>query len=329
MAKASTGTIFDINDIKNHKELLPLYILAGEDLLGIEKAAKYLEHRSEEFVQSDFDKAVFYGDTTSTSEVLSLTSSFPFSSDKKFYLYKDFDKARDRKEIIKYFSSPVDFTILVVLFPGKIDSKLEIYKKAKEAGYLFEAKIPKGIELAQWLVGQAELRKRKLSIANAQYIIEIIGDNRSMLEPQLEKIVTYIGEENEITPDAIKQIASSLKEYSIFDLQNALVANNKEKAMTIVLNLLSNGMVPVQITSMLIKFYNNMLRVKDITSQADANKDLGLYLPWMFESAKRDSEKFTIQRLNNAFDALIEAELDIKKYSAADDILLLKLIAKL
>ena len=59
-------------------------------------------------------------------------------------------------------------------------------------------------------------------------LIDIVGENREMLEAQLDKILVYLNENREISLDSIKLLSTSLREYNIFDLQNAI--GRKDKA---------------------------------------------------------------------------------------------------
>jgi len=58
-------------------------------------------------------------------------------------------------------------------------------------------------------------------------LIDIVGENREMLEAQLEKIFVYLNENKEISVESLIALSTSLKEYNIFDLQNAIGKKNK------------------------------------------------------------------------------------------------------
>ncbi|MCU0333277.1 MAG: hypothetical protein MUC75_07985 [Ignavibacteriaceae bacterium] len=64
----------------------------------------------------------------------------------------------------------------------------EPYKTLDANNFLFEAKELKGKNLIDWLMSEAEEKGKKLSEENAQVLFDIVGENRNMLEDQLEKI---------------------------------------------------------------------------------------------------------------------------------------------
>ncbi len=69
-------------------------------------------------------------------------------------------------------------------------------------------------------------------------LTDISGENRNTLEAQLEKIFLYIGDSKEITIESIRGLSTSLKQYTIFDLQNAIGKKSKSHALKVANNLL-------------------------------------------------------------------------------------------
>ena len=67
-----------------------------------------------------------------------------------------------------------------------------------QTNFLFEAKELKGRNLIDWLISIAEEKGKKLSEENAQVLVDIVGENRNMLEDQLEKICIFLNEKKEI-----------------------------------------------------------------------------------------------------------------------------------
>ncbi len=180
--------------VKNLKknDFLPIYYFFGEDSYSIDNTVKYIQEAMEPLITSDFDKETFYGENKSLNEVLSFASTFPFGSEKKLIIFKEFEKVRDKKNLVSYVKSPVDFTTIIITHEGKISSlDSEPYKSLLQNNFIFEAKELKGNSLINWLVEYSSKNKRTLTSENAQILVDIVGENRSLLEAQLEKIFIY------------------------------------------------------------------------------------------------------------------------------------------
>ena len=237
MAKSKAPAIQDIEKQLKQKKLLPVYYLFGEDTYSVDITFAEIEKVVQPFITSDFDKEVLYGENQNFTNIIGLASTFPFGSEKKLIIVKQAEKLKDKKEkkeILSYFESPADFTVLVFLHEGTITNPTsEPYKTLANQGYLFEAKELKGKSLIDWLISTVEKNGKTISYDNAQLLTDISGENRNTLESQLEKIFIYVGDNKEITIDSIRGLSTSLKQYTIFDLQNAIGKKNKSAALKV------------------------------------------------------------------------------------------------
>jgi DNA polymerase-3 subunit delta len=102
---------------------------------------------------------------------------------------------KDKKNLVSYLESPPDFTVLVLIHYGSITNfSTEPFESLLRNNFLFEAKELKGDNLVNWLIEFVEAKGKILTSDNAQMLVDISGENRSMLESQLEKIFTFLGE---------------------------------------------------------------------------------------------------------------------------------------
>ncbi len=333
MAKNKAPTIQDIEKQLKQKKILPLYYLFGEDGYSIEVTVDAIEKAVQPFITSDFDSESFYAENQSFSNIISLASTFPFGSEKKLIIFKQVEKVKDKKELTSYAKSPSDFTTLVCIHEGTISSAdSEPFKTLAAQGFLYEAKELKGKSLIEWLISTVEKNDKTISYDNAQLLTDISGENRNMLEAQLEKIFLYIGESKEITIDSIRGLSTSLKQYTIFDLQNAIGKKNKSAALKVLYNLLKNGMEPIQIVAMLNKYFTGLARLTELTT-ANTNefqiaRILGTH-PFYLKDYRSARGLYSDIHLTNAFSALLKADLAIKTTSLDDYTLLSVLIAEI
>ncbi|HCY75260.1 MAG TPA: DNA polymerase III subunit delta [Ignavibacteriales bacterium] len=333
MAKNKAPAIQDVEKQLKQKKILPLYYLFGEDGYSIEVTVDAIEKAVQPFITSDFDNESFYAENQSFSNIISLASTFPFGSEKKLIIFKQVEKVKDKKELTSYAKSPADFTTLVCIHEGTISSAdSEPFKTLAANGFLYEAKELKGKSLIEWLISTVEKNDKTISYDNAQLLTDISGENRNMLEAQLEKIFLYIGESKEITIDSIRGLSTSLKQYTIFDLQNAIGKKNKSAALKVLYNLLKNGMEPIQIVAMLNKYFTGLARLTELitanTNEFQIARILGTH-PFYLKDYRSARGLYSDIHLTNAFSALLKADLAIKTTSLDDYTLLSVLIAEI
>jgi DNA polymerase-3 subunit delta len=336
MAKSKAPAIQDIEKQLKQKKLLPVYYLFGEDTYSVDITFTEIEKIVQPFITSDFDKEVLYGENQNLTNIIGLASTFPFGSEKKLIIVKQAEKLKDKKEkkeILSYFESPAEFTVLVFLHEGTITNPTsEPYKTLASQGYLFEAKELKGKSLIDWLISTVDKNGKTISYDNAQLLTDISGENRNALESQLEKIFIYVGDNKEITIDSIRGLSTSLKQYTIFDLQNAIGKKNKSAALKVVFNLLKNGMEPIQIIAMLNKYFTSIARLNELTTANTNEFQVARIMsthPFYLKDYHSARRMYSDKHLTAAFSALLKADLSIKTTSLDDYTLLSVLIAEI
>jgi len=316
MAKSKAPSILQINPDLNKGKLAPIYYFFGEESFSIDSALSSVEAAVEPLISSEFDKEIFYGEERSLGEVLGLATAFPFGSERKILVFKQFEKVRDKKPLKDYALAPADFTVLVLIHNGTITNlSSEPYKTLLVNNFIFEAKKLRGNTLLDWLVSYAESKGKTLQRENAQVLVDMVGENRSLLEAQLEKILLYLKDKNEITIESIQVVSSSLKQFTIFDLQDAIAVMDKPRAIEIAFNLLENGFEPVFIVSMLTRYFTGLSKVTELKSKnmpdQTAARIVGTH-PFYYKGYVKARTLFSDEKLIEVFRALLKADISIK-----------------
>jgi len=333
MAKSKAPSILKVNPELKKGKLAPIYYFFGEDSFSLDSALSSVEAAVEPLLSSEFNREVFYGEDRSLGDVLNLAAAFPFGSEKKIIVFKQFEKVKDKKPLKNYALAPADFTVLVLIHSGSITNlSSEPYKTLMANNFIFEAKQLKGSSLVDWLVSYTESKGKTLQKENAQVLVDMVGENRNMLEIQLEKILLFLKDKNEITIASIQEVSSSLKQFTIFHLQDALAEIDKPRALEIAFNLLDNGFEPTFIVSMLTRYFTGLSKVielesKNIPEQAAA-RIVGTH-PFYYRGYKKARKLYSDEKLIEVFRALLKADISIKTTNLDDKTLITILISEI
>jgi DNA polymerase III subunit delta len=321
MAKTQLPSAQDcINNVRQGR-IPPVNFLCGEDSFMIHQALDEITRAVDPLIFSEFDKGTFWGgDDKNLNDVLNLASAFPFTSEKKLIVIKDFEKFKDKKVLASYAASPPGFTILVILNNGSISSaSTEPFKTLNQKGFIFEAKELKGKNLVQWVTGYVKDKEKIISTDNAKMLVDIVGDNRALIEDQIEKIITFMAARKEVTHNDISLLAAELKENTIFDLMNAVGKKDKSAALRYAFNLLEKGKEAVYIVFMLTRYFITLSRIREITQQNinsyAAARELEIQ-EWTLKDYEAARKLYSDQQLVRAAEALLNADVSIKTSSA-------------
>ena len=333
MAKSKAPSILEsIAEIKKRK-FKPVYYFFGEDSYNLTFALHTLEEVFTPLLSSEFDKETIYSDDKSIKDILGLASAFPFGSEKKLIIVKEAEKIKDKKPLKTYAEKPAEFTVLVFFHNGSITNlNSEPFKTLAENNFLFEAKELKGRNLIDWLISEAEEKEKKLSEENAQVLVDIAGENRNMLEDQLEKICVFLNKEKEISIEIIQQVSSELKQFNIFDLQNAIGVKDKSKSLTVAYNLLDNGAEPTFIIAMLTRYFTGLAKITELKTKnipvQEAARIVGTH-HFYYPGYVKARTLYSDQKLVEVFRALLKADLSVKTTSSDNKTIITLLIAEI
>jgi DNA polymerase-3 subunit delta len=167
----------------------------------------------------------------------------------------------------------------------------------------------KEAELFPWLDQEAQRLGKALTLAAAQRLVEIVGDNLAELSQELEKLALYAGEEKTLTPHLVNQLATHSRTYNIFALVDALGEPAAHKRLTALGQLLDLGEPPARILVMLARQLRLLLHLKEDPSA----QTQGLTLPqWNLRKLAQQAARFSEAALYSHLFLLHQVDLQLK-----------------
>ena len=155
---------------------------------------------------------------------------------------------------------------------------------------------------------------------------------RELLEDQLEKISVFLNKEKEISIESIQQVSSELKQFNIFDLQNAIGVKDKSKSLTIANNLLDNGAGPTHIIAMLTRYFTGLSKITELKSKnvpdMEAARIVGTH-HFYYPNYVKARTLYSDTKLVEVFRALLKADVSIKTTSSDEKTVIALLIAEI
>jgi DNA polymerase III delta subunit len=144
-------------------------------------------------------------------------------------------------------------------------------KKDKQRYHIVEFAKPPAYKIPQWLTDQVRiLFNRTISKPNAEYLIELAGNELDALYSELQKIDIHLPAGAPIDKAAIRRITGATRTMSIYELARALGARNLAQALTILDSLFSSSFYA---PTALAAIFNHFWALFRIHAYAKANRD--------------------------------------------------------
>jgi DNA polymerase-3 subunit delta len=316
--------------------LKPVYLFCGEEEFLLQRALgqveAYLRERGELSA-----KVSFRLHEVSWAEVLSAARSPQLWGGRQLVVVWGVErsKAAELKPLAAYLQAPSAWTCLVLVAAALKMKEVQSHALwrqllEQEAVVAFPRLWER--ELIQWLEEEAKRQGKTLAPGVARFLVEMGGQNLSELAQQLEKLILFVGAAPELSLAAARTLASQSRQYTIFELVEALGQSRPEKALQVLHQLLELGEPPGVILVMLARQIRLLWRVAAKPPEGrDADtlaRELGLP-PFAAAKLLQQAKHFRPGRLREQLLALQEVDLQLKSGALAPPLSLEKVILDL
>lgn len=273
------------------------------------------------------------------------TLSLPMATGPKIIIIKNLslDKNEYQKSIADYIRLKEIFlkekpeVHLFFIFPGAKKRDLDdfpLYQLALDQQGLFDLAgfyQNESTELKDWLAAKINQAGKQIDEPALEKLIEISSLDLRNLASEIEKLITYAGEEKKITLAAVELLVSE-RTKEIFSLLEAILAASPQQALPHLRNLLKEGEAPHFIIQFLGRQYHLFLEIAALSKEGFRKEEIINYLTkeqkYNYYFVKKSCERaprLSIDDLINAIELLHRLDIALKT-SARDPKISLELL---
>jgi DNA polymerase-3 subunit delta len=310
------------------------YLFHGEDEYSKMVKVKDLVNEviTKDFESFDFD--YFDGRGLDAATVINAASSPPFGSPLRVVLVRNFNKMspKNQEMIIRFLDSIPEYATLV-LTSGKLDGKdrkKKVYKTLlSRKGYAYEFAAPTAKQAADLLNQWAKELGVELGDGAVEYLIETVGLDIGILNQELQKLATYVGDDRVISEADVANLTGAGTLGTVFDLPVRIVEGDMEKAYKLLNKLLltkaSEGTILFRIKDFFLKL--NMIKCSNSSAWILVRNFK--YTQKAADFLVKLAPGLSFDRLMNCFHHIYESEISLKSARMRKDLILIDLISRL
>jgi DNA polymerase-3 subunit delta len=242
-----------------------IYLLYGEeDYLKLQYKNKLLKALVNEGDNMNFTK--YEDNGINVGQVIDQAETMPFFAEHRVILIENSGFGKKMPEDLgNYLSSIPDFTIFIFVEPSA-DKRGKLYKAAKAAGRDIEMNMPNESVLAKWVGGQLNDAGKQMKRDAWSQFLNMTHDSMDNMATELDKLVSYVGDRNQITLDDVNAICIARVETKIFDMLNAISAKDLKKTLDLYQDMLSAKEPPMRILTMIVRQFRQMKVIKELSA---------------------------------------------------------------
>jgi DNA polymerase-3 subunit delta len=326
------------------------YLLHGKDEYRRALELEKMKAKLGDPTTVDLNTTVIDGRNVTVGEIAFACDAVPFLSDKRLVIVNDLAARFERKprdadsdserdsgflqRLDEYLQHLPDSARLVFLENRKIKKSNPIHRlvSASDRGYEKEFAPLKPGDLIRWITKRAQEKGGQIDGAAVQVLAAYVGSDLRLLDHEIDKLLTYAGDERSVMEEDAKLLVSYVQEADVFQMVDALGTRDIRQAMELVEKLLSEGQHPLYLLRMITRQFRILLQIKELqsrgTSPADVKTLLRLH-PYVAKKTMAQSRNFSIRQLEVIYHRLLEIDAAIKGGEIEDHLALNMFVAEL
>lgn len=314
----------------------PIYILMGEEPYYIDQICDFISNNALSEDQRDFNQTVVFGADVTAAQVADMARRYPMMADRQVVIVKEAQALKHWEQLEHYIEKPQRTTVLVICYKnGTIDGRRKIVSMAQKVGVVFTSNKMREQDLPSFVV--TYLRQYGIGIDNksSQMIADHIGSDLNRMTSELDKLrLSLKPDENEVTPELVEKNIGVSKDYNPFEMRNAIVNRNVEKANRIMKYFCSNPKSggPYIILPQLFSYFQNLMIAYYAPDKKNENavaQYLGLKSGWAARDYIYGMRKYQGRKVLEIISKIRETDAKIKgigKGNATDSDLMQELV---
>ena len=350
MSKKTSLELYNeaLQDLKSDSRKL-IYFFCGEEdffLAKLQDAVEDLmppEHK-------DFNLDIIYARDKTPEQVLGIARSYPMMAEKRIVIVRDFlslnissyhqtGTGGGLDDFLPYFDQPNPNTLLVLFDSKKPSGRTKLGKaiNSNKHAVLYEFKEVPDYRLPDWILEWVQDHyQQRIEPAAAQMLAQYVGSNLQLLSTEIDKVCTFVDTSESIKESHIKKVIGLYREYSVFELKDALIERNLERSLFIAEQMLQQSKADTgEIIRSVGFFYNmfsNIWQIRRLISQGNTKQQvkntMGINNSWYFNKLWDDASHYRLNDMPVVFEALLDADRAAKGFSKMDPATILLLMIK-
>lgn len=302
-------------DIKN-REYHPIYLLYGEeDYLK----RLYRDSLKNSIVAEDEMNYTYYeGSGVDLQQIRELADTLPFFQDYRLIVLENSGLFKSANDLTDYLPEMPETTILLFV-EKEIDKRNRLYKYVSKQGLAVEMKSMSERDMKLWVTGELRGAGKQMRENTIAYLLSLIDNSMIHVRNELDKLIAYVGEREEITREDVDAIASVQITGQIFQMMDAVASGKKEQTMQLYHDLLELRESPMSILYLLSRHFNILLQLKDVQGMSKGEVAKAVGVP-VFAVGRYQSQSghFSREKLRSMLEQCVETEYLFKRGRLGD-----------
>lgn len=313
------------------EKLESLYHFTGDEDFLKEEAWKKIASILVPDNLKSFNLDLLYGAEISTDQIINKASTSPVNAKRRVVVVFDLHKLSPfSREVLLSFLPRLPDSVCLILLSPKITSQAKFYKALEKLVTTVEFTRLWESQISAWITNRIKDEGKKIE-RNAAFILQnSVGNNLTDLATEIDKLVTYVGEEEVITSSDVEAVVGLSRTHTVFQLTDSIGERDCRQSLLILRNLILAGERPGGIIFWLTEHLERLIQTKEFPSGSDTSLASFLKVKSFVASKyQKHAPNFSLKELEKGLNLLYQTDVDLKSNLMPDKILLELLVYNL
>ncbi len=312
----------------------PCYLLEGEEEYTKQRALQDLRKALMPPELAMLNETVLAD--PSADALIATAETLPMMSDRRLVIVRDSAHLQGRAatgegeasapsadgdRIAAYVQQLPATVCLVFVARGKANGTRKLYKQLAKQGAIVSFDRLTRQDMIRWVKRDLQALGKGIADDAVEELLFTCGEDMNLLKQEMEKLAAFAGSRDTVTREDIQAIATRTTEYKVFDLADAVMAGNAEKAVTLMNGMIRDGEARLFLLALLQGQCRQLFLVKTLGQNVrDAAVASALAVPpFVARKLLGTSRRYTLSALQWAYAQCVETEFRVKSGQQSED----------
>lgn len=328
-----------------------LYMLLGQDDFSLRQSLEKIKGSIGDQSLLAANTTTLDGQQVTLDQLRTVCETTPFLAEKRLVIiegllerFEPKSKSSRQKKITRapnqqneykslgaYISKIPDSTILV-LIDSRIRNNNPLFRELSAKAEVRSFPLLRDARLRQWIERRVAEEDGSISPQVANLLAELVGGNLWVMANEIKKLVLFTSGRR-IEEEDVTRIVSYAQGANVFAMVDAILGFKAGVAEQLLQQLVLGGAAPAYLLVMLSRQLQMIVRVKELRNQRkpeiEIQNKLGLTSNFALSKTLEQADRYPVERIKEAYDKILEADLSIKTGKYDGELALNILIAEL
>ncbi len=251
------------------------------------------------------------GKDISVEKLIDLAETLPFLAQRRVIVVENSGFFKSAQDKLADYLKEIPDTTYFIFVEQQVDKRSRLYKVCKDNGYVTEFTRQTEETLSRWVVGTVAREQKKITQGALDAFLESVGDDMENIASELEKLLCYTMQKEDITLADVQVVCVRRIENRIFDMIEAALSKRQKLALDLYYDLIALKEPARRILFLITRQFHLLYQTKLLRAKGYDNKAIGSKLglaPFIASKYMSQASKYSASMLRGALERCVDSE---------------------